>query len=646
MDVRLPNGTIIKGVPEGTSKEQVMQKAISSGLATENDFADSMASLPPTSSGEIEEVKKPISAGKFGGFSEPDQSLSSKIPEIGSAPELNALSVPAFKASFALLATGDDERLKASFMEQFGDNVSFEEDEIGNTVVNLPSGQYALNKKGLSPQDIARGAFDIAALTPAGRAASLPSAIAKAGATRGVIEGGAASTGAGFDPTEVAKEAALGGVGKIAEDIVMGGVRAARGALSDKDKQLIKMAEQSGVPLMTTDVVAPDTLAGKLAQSTGEVIPVAGTGGNRAAQQAARENLAESFASQYTPKYDEVVQGLKNQQNKVKNAAGSRLEGIKNKMSEFGDIDTVSSINAIDDEISRLTAKGSVPDAETVNSLNQYREALLEGQDFESLRNLRTDFRERVKGERNIMPNKSQAAINRIYSGMSKDLDDAVSSSLGGEALSKYKAANSVFAEEAAKVKNTKIKGILQKGDMTPEQAGTMLFSQKPSDIKNIYQSLDNQGRKAARATVLSKAIADASRKRVGGLTPNTLASELGKYQSQYNIMFKGNDKKEIEGLIELLNATRRAQDAKASTPTGQVLLGPLGGYAAFTDLASTLGGGLSIGGFARAYESPVVRNSLIRLKNSPKGSKAYDSALQSASESLRTLLIAQPEAE
>lgn len=643
MDVRLPNGIIIKGVPEGTSKEQIMQKAISSGKATAEDFAISMNGMPPTGSGEPE--KKPTVAGKFGGFSEPDTSLATKLPEIGSAPELNELSVPAFKASFGLLATGDDSRLMESFTEQFGEDVSFNQDESGNTIVNLPSGQYALNKPGLSPQDIARGVFDIAALTPAGRATSLPSAIAKAGATRGGIEGGAASVGAGFDPTEIAKEAALGGVGKIAEDIVMGGVRAVRGSLLDKDKQLIETAEQSGVPLMTTDVVAPDTLAGKLAQSTGEVIPVAGTGGNRAAQQAARENLAESFASQYTPKYDEVVQGLKNQQSKVKNAAGSRLEGIKNKMSEFGDIDTISSIDAIDDEIARLTAKGSVPDTETVSSLNQYREALLEGQDFESLRNLRTDFRERVKGERNVMPNKSQAAINRIYSGMSKDLDDAVNLNLGGEALSKYKAANSVFAEEAAKVKNTKIKGILQKGDMTPEQAGTMLFSQKPSDIKNIYQSLDNQGRKAARATVLSKAIADSS-KRVGGLTPNTLASELGKYQSQYNIMFKGNDKKEIEGLIELLNATRRAQDAKVSTPTGQMLLGPLGGYAAFTDLASTLGGGLSIGGFARAYESPVVRNSLIRLKNSPKGSKAYDSALQAASESLRTLLIAQPESE
>jgi len=38
MNVTLPNGKIIRGVPEGTSKDQIRQKAISSGLATAEDF--------------------------------------------------------------------------------------------------------------------------------------------------------------------------------------------------------------------------------------------------------------------------------------------------------------------------------------------------------------------------------------------------------------------------------------------------------------------------------------------------------------------------------------------------------------------------------------------------------------------------------
>ena len=34
MDVRLPNGTILKNVPEGTSKDEIATKAIKAGLAT------------------------------------------------------------------------------------------------------------------------------------------------------------------------------------------------------------------------------------------------------------------------------------------------------------------------------------------------------------------------------------------------------------------------------------------------------------------------------------------------------------------------------------------------------------------------------------------------------------------------------------
>ncbi len=39
MNVTLPNGKVINGVPDGTPKDVIMQKAIASGLATEQDFA-------------------------------------------------------------------------------------------------------------------------------------------------------------------------------------------------------------------------------------------------------------------------------------------------------------------------------------------------------------------------------------------------------------------------------------------------------------------------------------------------------------------------------------------------------------------------------------------------------------------------------
>lgn len=47
MDVRLPSGEIIKNVPEGTSRQEIMQRAIAAGLATESDFGIEQ-SRPPS----------------------------------------------------------------------------------------------------------------------------------------------------------------------------------------------------------------------------------------------------------------------------------------------------------------------------------------------------------------------------------------------------------------------------------------------------------------------------------------------------------------------------------------------------------------------------------------------------------------------
>jgi len=48
MDIKLPNGQVIEGVPEGTSKQEVMEKAIRGGYATAEDFNEAPnRELPP-----------------------------------------------------------------------------------------------------------------------------------------------------------------------------------------------------------------------------------------------------------------------------------------------------------------------------------------------------------------------------------------------------------------------------------------------------------------------------------------------------------------------------------------------------------------------------------------------------------------------
>ena len=63
MDVRLPNGVVIRNVPEGTSKDEIRAKAIRSGLATGADFgepSDAVAQIPREGQGGVPQAGKPI----------------------------------------------------------------------------------------------------------------------------------------------------------------------------------------------------------------------------------------------------------------------------------------------------------------------------------------------------------------------------------------------------------------------------------------------------------------------------------------------------------------------------------------------------------------------------------------------------------
>ena len=61
MDIELPNGTILQGVPEGTSKADIQAKAIKAGLATEADFAPTKPVQPQDApSGFLQGVMDPV----------------------------------------------------------------------------------------------------------------------------------------------------------------------------------------------------------------------------------------------------------------------------------------------------------------------------------------------------------------------------------------------------------------------------------------------------------------------------------------------------------------------------------------------------------------------------------------------------------
>lgn len=561
------------------------------------------------------------------------------IEEIGAAPELNEMSMAAFKTSLGLLATGDTEKAKGVIQQNIP-SAEFTEDEKGNVIVNLPSGQYALNKPGTSAQDIVRGAFSIAAFTPAGRAATLPAAAGGAALTEAAIQGVAAGVGGGqVDIGEVALAGALGGGGKVLEDVISTGYRAAKGKITGPEKEIIEAGKAADVPVLTTDVIAPETFVGKSVRSVGEKIPLAGTGAKRAKQQEAREVATEKFVDKFQePSYKEIVESIKAKSSGIKKAAGSVLEKTGKKLDEAGDISVIQTRGSIDDALAELSKPNVRPDAAAIEELTTLKELMDMPQTFTSLKENRTIARDILdsfgKGERSQLPGRSKSLIQKSVNAMGKDMDEMAKGNLTPKEYSQWKRANAVYAEEATKLKKTKIKNILDKGDVTPENVSTMLFSKKPSEVQTLYSSLTTEGKQNARSALIYKAF-DNAQKRAGGLTPSVFSSELNKIAKNTDVFFRGKDKKQLEGFKRLIDATRQAQAAAVETKSGQQLIPYATGAAAITDLGATLLGGGTVGGLTRLYESAAVRNALLRLASVPKGSDKYLKALSDAQAAL-----------
>ncbi|EFO1190709.1 lytic transglycosylase domain-containing protein [Escherichia coli] len=512
---------------------------------------------------------------------------------------------------------------------------------------------FGLQQGALTPQTTEGRVFAEALpyLTPAGveraatQAPTLAGRIAQ-GATRLLAENAVGSLAANSAKDDAEALATDLGVGVLAGGAInaagrgLGAAyRGVRGAIAPEAQQAIRFAEREGVPLHTTDLLQPTSRVGKMAQTTAENIPLAGTSGMRATQQEARSQLVQRFADKFG-EYDPavVIDSLKAKTSGIRRAAGNRLEQVQNAMAGVN-IQPVRAIQQIDTEISNLQKLGKVADNETISKLQSYRDELVRNAgpdgpvnlDLKQLSDLRSQFRMDVKGERPVLPNRSDAAIQRVYKAMTDDINGSIGQNLGNDTLRKYQQANAVYADEAAKLKNTRLKNVLMKGDLTPEVVNNMLFSKNKSEIKTLYNSVGRVGRAQMRNGIIGKAM-----EKSGG-SPDQFLRQLNILQNQTGITFKGQDAAYLKGLKNYLQSTQQAAKAAVTTPTGQQTIPFIIGYGTAMNPATT-GAAVSYGLLTRAYESELFRNAMLRMANTPRGSTAFEKAMQQAQKAINAL--------
>jgi hypothetical protein len=488
-------------------------------------------------------------------------------------------------------------------------------------------------------------------LTPVGaerlatQAPSLAGRVAQ-GASRLLAEnavGSSAANSAQDNPESLATDlgtgVALGGAINQVGRAAGAAYRGIRGSISPEAQQAIQFANSADVPLHTTDVLQPNSRVGRMAQTTAENIPFVGTSSMRAGQQESRSQLVNEYASRFG-EYDPsiVIGSLKAKTAGIKQAAGNRLEQVQNAMTGVN-IQPSRAIQQIDTEISNLQRLGKVADNETIGKLQAYKDELTRNagasgpmaMDLQQLSGLRSQFRQDVKGERVVMPNRSDAAVQRVYKAMTGDIDSAIGKNLGDDSLRRYKQANSIYADEANKLQNTRLKNVIMKGDLTPEVVNNMLFSKNKSEVQNLYRSVGQTGRAQMRNGIIGKAM-----EKSGG-SPDQFLRQVNMMSNQTGITFKGRDAAYLKGLKNYLESTKRAGQAGVTTPTGQQAVPFIMGIGSVTNPA-LIGVGGGYGLLARMYESEAARNAMLRLANMPRGTTGFEKALLAAERAVNSI--------
>jgi len=211
-----------------------------------------------------------------------------------------------------------------------------------------------------------------------------------------------------------------------------------------------------------------------------------------------------------------------------------------------------------------------------------------------------------------------------VYRELNKDIESFIKTAGSRNDVTKWKVANKRISSMIGDLDSSAFKTALNKGEVTPEKVRAMLLNSNKSDSQKLFKSLTPEGKSAARTVIIKDAV-DAS----GGLdaiSPQRFVKALEKRGNETGIFFSEAQQKQADGLIRVVKATQRAAEQSVAPPTGAQAM-PFVGGAVLADIfgsgGAAIGSALTIGGLSRLYESPVVRDSLVRLSQTKPASEA-----------------------
>ena len=669
-EVQLQDGRVVElEVPDGTTNEQILQfvqqnmdqfqqpsvlSAEAQQLPQEQQQGMLQALEAQRQAAGVSAPLQPTVSALLSGQPEfPEQReetrAAQELPELGRGGLLAGEDKVKAAAVAPALLTATDPQEIASILTSNFPNIGIAQDPGGNLIAanNATGTQVVLNKPGLSQLDLLQGLGIASAFFPASAGISgvsrgaLTQLAGRGAATQAGIEGLQAASGGEFDPEQVVGAALAAPAGQVVGERVLSPVaRLAGGRISDAARRAIDTARERNIPLLTTDLAPPESFFGRSLQQLGEKLGPLGTGSRRAAQQRARVDMVEEIARNIDAGLDDTVSSTqvirsleRGVARRLERAAIARNEAL-DELDQFGVTPVRNALNAIDEQLARQTRLRGQADPQLVQRLTDLRDDI-QNADFRLLAdfrsNLSDDIRAAFRGE--VLTSKAAAPLQAVKSAIDRDMTTFAREN-SRRAAGNWIRSNRLFADSFRNAKETDLKRVLQAGTDTPENIARKIKGGRLSELRRVNQFLDDEGRQAARNAIIRDALEESGFFR-SGANPDRFATALGKAPRQraINVFFQGENRRQIEGVRRLLDLTRRAQQTQAGTTTGLAEAVPAAslvatGAGAVVDPVTT--GALVglIAGSTRAFESPAVRNALIRLASAPRGSQAEQRVL------------------
>ncbi len=594
MDVRLPDGTILRNVPEGTTKEQLQAK-----LAGRHGIEPLPSSQP--------EAKPSSRWMDLLGAAEAGATMvtgAAAEPVAGVAGMVQSLNPLADKGAGAKAVQATRQAMTYEPMTQEG------RDMLGRVARVLSPVTNVINKAEQFTGDVG---YDLAGPTGGAIGAAVPAAL-----------------------SEIAGVALARTVGKAG--------RVANAVPDDQAASILRAGKEFNVPVMTSDVRPPKGYAGRFAQSVSEKLGPLGSGTARVSQQKAREAAIQAFAENMdidldSPFAAKMVSSLNAKLAAEMKAAGQVRDEAVRSLDTFGPVPLTKTTQAVADEIAKQVRLGPKGDQALIQSLADTLDAA-NGGDFSLIKDIRSevilDLKAITKGE-HTLPSKAAASVQRVKSAMDKDMVSFAASN-DRQAAAKWIRSNRTFADAYTRAKDTELRRVLKSGEATPENIMPILRGGKKSELVRLAKSMGEKGREAARKAIIQDALKESKFFEVdANPNPDVFANALNKASRQQaiNVFFQGDGKQQIDGLTRLLDATRRAQQGSAVVKTGEQFIPAaiasgtgIGLYAEPVTASAIVG---TTAGILKAYESRPFRNLLLKLSNTPKGSTAEKRILDAA---------------